>query len=145
MNISVRTYNPENYDSLFEIYKKTMRHFIESTYGWDESFQYKNLQITATENFCELYLIDDEVVGFSIILKNDDSLKLFLLCVDKKWRAKGVGSFAISQVKSVTNRWKLPIVAKVLQGNPALNFYLKHGFKIKTKSEDGHELWFSYD
>lgn len=76
---------------------------------------------------------DDKIVSFvSFRLKNEQTIWISSLYVDKKEQKKGYGSILLKEVEKVALDRKVPVVAleTAEKAKWAVDFYLKNGYKI---------------
>jgi ribosomal protein S18 acetylase RimI-like enzyme len=86
-----------------------------------------------------LQSMEDNVQGFIIItMLSDDTANIVTIDVDPSVRNHGIGSTLVEKIKRILKDWKVhKITLQVAMDNTvAINFYLKHGFRIIKRLEN---------
>ena len=102
---------------------------------------YRNFSIRENDFMFVVEFNDKRIgcMGFRLINKTIDIYNVIL--GEKKYRQQKVMSNALQLMISYINeKFKFDIFAKVLIKNPALNWYLKNGFKIIEKKDQYFQI-----
>ncbi|MFH1967924.1 MAG: GNAT family N-acetyltransferase, partial [bacterium] len=77
---------------------------------------------------------DEQIVGFVIYDLAKSRIHVLNFAVAKKWQRRGIGSqMATKLIGKLTAQRRTCITAEILDTNPAIGFFLQHGFK-KTQT-----------
>jgi ribosomal-protein-alanine N-acetyltransferase len=97
------------------------------------------------ETFPEGFIIAErakKIVGFLVGVKIEpDKAKILMLAVSKIFRKQGIGTELLNQfmkVISIKNINKIELEVRT-NNKGAINFYLKHNFKIKEKQREFYQ------
>ena len=63
VNIKFRAGTIKDDEWIFDLFKRTMQHYVESAWGWDELLQKESFKTSLPIKQFELLCIDDEAVG----------------------------------------------------------------------------------
>ncbi len=84
-----------------------------------------------------VYEMDGRVIGFINSVKTDiDELRILMLAVLKEYRGQGIGSKLLSHLMLSFPEVRRFYLETRVENKDAINFYLKHGFKIKEVLDD---------
>ena len=127
---------PDDIDWLDPFYEKIMRPYVELTHDWNrtvfrEKFRVSNSQIIQAEGK-DIGLFKKEII--------EGNLFLWDIQLEEEYRNLGIGSKLISRLKSEAQEMNLPILLKVLKGNPAIHFYERHGFGLIAELDNCYEM-----
>ena len=88
------------------------------------SKSYLNTLIKGDNSFIYVYLIDDKVCGYLIILDSIDVYEILAIATIEKYRNKGIAQELLDKIKTKD------IFLEVRESNQtAINFYKKNNFK----------------
>ena len=88
------------------------------------SKSYLNTLIKGDNSFIYIYLIDDKVCGYLIILDSIDVYEILSIATIEKYRNKGIAQELLDKIKTKD------IFLEVRESNQtAINFYKKNNFK----------------
>ena len=88
------------------------------------SKSYLNTLIKGDNSFIYIYLIDDKVCGYLIILDSIDVYEILAIATIEKYRNKGIAQELLDKIKTKD------IFLEVRESNQtAINFYKKNNFK----------------
>ena len=90
---------------------------------------------TFTPKDTSIILVSGEVVGFYVVLENQNHLELDHLYIHPDAQGAGVGTCVIVHIKNMAAAKAMPIKLGALKESPANQFYIDHGF-VKTHEED---------
>ncbi len=92
-------------------------------------------------NTCKI-LLNDNVIGFYVVLDKVDHLYLDHLYFLPNYQGKGIGSCVITKLKSDSKSSGKAIRLGALRGSGSNKFYQKHGFR-KTH-EDEFDIYYRF-
>jgi len=87
---------------------------------------------------CEIILDDGHDVGCVTVEKHGDHLWLDELFIEPGFQRRGIGSRILSSLIGDAQGLEIPLRLSVLTTNPALDFYLRHGFRIYRETAERH-------
>ena|SRR5882762_848 len=89
---------------------------------------------------CEIIVDDGHDVGCVTVEKHRDHLWLDELFIEPAFQRRGIGSNILWSVIADAEGLDIPLRLSVLTTNPALDFYLRHGFRIHQETAERHYL-----
>lgn len=101
--------------------------FIPEDY-WENNYEYVKKALPDATVF--VYAENNEIKGFIGIMEKSYIAGLF---VSNKYQSKGIGEKLLNVCKKEYSTLKLDVYAK---NSNAVNFYIKHGFKIDQEKID---------
>ena len=77
---------------------------------------------------------DMQLIGFVLAAPDSGSLRVLMLCVSEHYRRKGLGSALLQEASSsaLAYGFKRIVLEVRVDNDPALQFYMRHGFVIDT-------------
>ena len=106
--------------------------YIEQIFNWEKeivkssafSKSYLNTLIKGDNSFIYVYLIDDKVCGYLMILDSIDVYEILAIAAVEEYRNKGIAQELLDKIKTKD------IFLEVRESNKvAINFYKKNNFK----------------
>jgi len=125
---------------LYELYRTTMRSYIEETWGWDENFQAKEFQINLLPEKFKIVIQDGANIGAYLVKQKENCMWIEMLIIQPAMQNKGIGTNIIEMLKSEAKHSQQPIKLSVIKVNPALEFYLRLGFKAYEEDSSFYKL-----
>jgi len=135
LNISIQ---PASNEDLDEIYRLELECFGEDAYP---RFLLKYLLDNRDSIFLKAS-IDNLLVGFIAGLCSGDSCTLYTIDVKKEFRRRGVGSMLLEafEKRALEKNVKKIILQVEVSNTPAINLYLKKGYKITRRIRNYYGL-----
>lgn len=123
---------------LFNLFKTTMRDYIDAAWGWEELLQKEGFTTTLPAKNFSILENAEHPIGCIHISRKDEYLLVDMILVEPEYQQQGYGVELMRLAQKQAQDEELPLCLSVLKTNPAVNFHLKVGFKIKE--EDEHSL-----
>jgi len=95
-----------------------------------------DLNVRNSIDGCQIIVDDGRDVGCVTVEKHDDHLWLDELFIEPAFQRLGIGSKILKDVIADAESLKIPLRLSVLTTNPALDFYLRHGFRIHQETAE---------
>jgi GNAT superfamily N-acetyltransferase len=89
---------------------------------------------------CHIIADDGHDVGCVTVERHSDHLWLDELFIEPAFQRRGIGSKILRSVIADAEGLEIPLRLSVLTTNPALNFYLRHGFLIHRETAERRYL-----
>ncbi|MFA1626175.1 GNAT family N-acetyltransferase [Rhizobium mongolense] len=89
---------------------------------------------------CQIIVDDAYDVGCVTVEKHSDHLWLDELFIAPTFQRRGIGSKVLRSVISEAEELELPVRLSVLTTNPAVDFYLRHGFRVHQETKERRYL-----
>ncbi|MGH4119164.1 GNAT family N-acetyltransferase [Clostridium sp.] len=117
-------------------YKK----YVDEYYGgWIENIQIKMNTDAFTDMMKETcfqkLLLNNVTIGFVSYNELDDEIEGISIQMFETSQHKGVGSFFLTYITSLSKKVNKPIFLKVFKSNPAQNLYKRFGFDKYSETE----------
>lgn len=138
LGMQIRRGSSADEDWLFTLFRNTMRHYIDSAWGWDELLQREGFATTLPARDFQILFSAGRPVACYHLKEKSDHLLLEMIMVEPAEQRKGFGHTMMAQIKTQARRQDKSICLSVLKTNPALRFHLAEGFE--TAEEDEHSL-----
>jgi GNAT superfamily N-acetyltransferase len=137
-----RKAKPEDMDWAYQLFRTTMKEYIDQTWGWDELFQRHGFDENIRSAGLLIVSLDDKLakdqaakIGAYSLKQNTGYLLLDMLLVAPQWQRHGYGSRILQHILQQGNATSQPIRLSVLRNNPAYHFYCRHGFTIESQDD----------
>lgn len=134
----------DDLDRYIEVKRACYKTYVKEYYGgWDENIQIKmNTDVfnNMLKETCFLkILFNNLVVGFFAYNELEDRIDGISIQLIEEAQRKGVGSFYLHNITSLSKKINKPIFLKVFRSNPAQNLYKRFGFEVYSET-DSHYL-----
>lgn len=120
---------------LFNLFRQTMQHYIDSAWGWEELLQREGFTTSLPARGFQVMEVDGTRVGSYHLTEKPDHLLLDMILVEPGLQRRGYGSLLMEQVKQTGAEANKPISLSVLKTNPAVQFHLLCGFEQTEEDE----------
>jgi len=117
------------------IQKSCYEKYVDEYFGgWNEGEQLKRCtdafnEIMKHSDFYKI-LLNGETAGFFAFDEADDEICGITIQMIEEARNKGVGSFYLNHITSLSQESRKPITLKVFKSNHARNLYARFGFAV---------------
>ena len=134
-----------DFDIYFAIGRACYEKYVDEYFGgWVDDLQLKmNTDAFNKEmgqsTFKKIFL-QDELVGFFAFDEVDDRIGGVMIQMLEKAQGKGVGSFFLEHLTSISDNTNKPIFLQVFKSNPAKNLYERYGFKTHDESVSHYQM-----
>lgn len=133
----------EETDWAYQLFRTTMKDYIDQTWGWDELFQRHGFDENIRSAGLVIVSLDDKdetvadtcKIGAYSLKPKTDHLLLDMLLVAPQWQRHGYGSRILQHVLQQGKAAGKPLRLSVLRNNPAFHFYCHHGFSIESQDD----------
>jgi GNAT superfamily N-acetyltransferase len=124
----------EDESFLYSCYQRTMRGYIDQTWGWDEKFQRMSFIEHLSWQRFQVITIGHVATGGACIAESRSSIDLEMMFIDPRSQRKGIGSEFLTDLLGRARKECRIVRLRVLKVNPAKALYQRLGF-VKV-SED---------
>ncbi len=137
--VEFRVIQDQDRDFLFRLYSSTREWEMQHTLWTDEAKQtflkqqfeaqdrsYKMTYLGAVHRIIQL---DGADIGRLIIDRQDDCMRIIDLSLLTAYRGQGIGTDILRSLLNEAHGGKVPVRLHVQRNSPALNLYLRHGFR----------------
>ena|ERR1700682_3527830 len=129
MNLDFRQTVPGDSEWLFDTYRRTMRDFVTSAFGWNEDLQQAGFAKSLRQGTCQIVTCEGNRCGFVHWDVEPDLVWLRMLCIVPGMQSKSIGSQAIVRVISLSSVLEKPLYLNVFVSNrAAYDWYRRIGF-----------------
>ncbi len=133
---SLRQATDADYDFLYRLHVITLREYIESLWGWEESWQQEYFARKFEPHKRKIIQIDGQDAGVVVIEQREQELYLGLLELLPAYQRRGVGTTIISQLIDRVGKQDQALSLHVLKSNhPARRLYERLGFVVVEDEE----------
>lgn len=85
---------------------------------------------------CRIIVEGEESIGCVTTIAHPDHVWVDQLYISPRFQRKGAGSTALRLILSEAAAMGVPVRLSVLATNPAIDFYLSHGFRIREETSE---------
>jgi GNAT superfamily N-acetyltransferase len=133
LKLEIRDYCQDDYEKYIKnLTKKNMKkYFMDNFGGWSDEVSRDRFFKVVVNGYVKLFFIKDKFVGYvSFNLEKNDSSSYLIndIHIVEEFQGQGYGTEILNYVK-LTCKGAKQLKVFVFKENPALNFYLKNGFK----------------
>lgn len=136
---SLRDVNTEDLENYIDVKRACYKKYVDEYFGgWIDDIQIKiNTEVfknMMNETCFKKVLLSNLPVGFFAYHEHDNRIDGISIQLIQTAQNKGVGSFYLKHITSLSKQKNKPIFLKVFQSNPAQNLYSRFGFEIYDKT-----------
>jgi len=113
---------------------KSMRPYVEATWGWDESFQRDYFHRHHDHGSCQIIRVDGTDAGVLAVDIHPDQVFLRTVALLPEFQGRGIGTEVIRQVMDQALRLGVCTRLQVLKVNPARRLYERLGFRVHAET-----------
>jgi GNAT superfamily N-acetyltransferase len=135
MDIRFRAAQPADFRFARDLYFETMGWIIERLFGWDQAREEDNFAAFFKLDDARIILADGAEVGWMQEWADDSSIVLGSLYVIPAMQRRGIGTWVLQSILERAGREQKAVTLAVVKINPALDFYVRHGFRITHEDE----------
>jgi N-acetylglutamate synthase-like GNAT family acetyltransferase len=133
--LSIEKAREEDEAWLFELYRTTMKEYVEKTWGWDEAVQHDGFtNHLGVANFV-ICLHDNDTAGCFCLKDEGDHLWLHLVLIDPQLQNRGIGRAIMEHIESISSAADKPMRLCTMKVSPATEFYRHLGY-IQYKEDE---------
>ncbi|WP_309382849.1 GNAT family N-acetyltransferase [Cerasicoccus frondis] len=136
MKITLRQAKPSDVDWLEPFYESLMRPYVELTHQWDDSVFRARFQ----PEYTSIIQLRGKDIGMFKVEPCEEYLFLGDIQIDSEHQGQGIGSALIADLCDAAQQANLPIRLRVMNGNPARQFYERRGFRKISDLENCVEM-----
>ncbi len=139
MNVSLRTFRPEDQEFLFKLYAATRQQEV-SAWGWSSAQQeaFLRMQFNAQQQSYgmtyagaehQIVTFEDNPIGRIMVLRGREAALLVDISLISEYRGRGIGGGLLQNLIERCNQDKVAVRLQVLKTNPAQRLYERLGFR----------------
>ena len=133
IGFSLEAVKDDDFDTYFKIEKICYEKYVDEFFGgWDDSVQVKmntgSFRKMINQTCFQKLLYDGEPAGFLAYDETEDKIDGVAIQMIEKARNKGVGSFFLTTITSLSEKTGKPVFLHVFRSNPAQTLYRRFGF-----------------
>ncbi|MFW9779313.1 MAG: GNAT family N-acetyltransferase [Candidatus Heimdallarchaeota archaeon] len=141
--IKLRPALPTDFDFLYLLKKKTLKKYIEATWGWDEEFQYAYHQRNFDPSKISIIQDDDNDIGCLFIFEDSQRIFLEVIEIAPEYQNQGIGRRLIQDLILRGRGSGKNVELQVLKVNHrAQKLYAALGFQLAGESKTHFHLVF---
>lgn len=132
-------------DWLYDMFRTTMRQYIEATWGWDELFQHHGFHDNLPPSSFTVAMVNNVDAGACSVLQKRDCLWVEMVIVAPPYQRQGLGAALIQLAQQRARASEQPLRLSVLKVNPARQFYDRLGFRATEEDRWSLKMEWSGD
>jgi ribosomal protein S18 acetylase RimI-like enzyme len=144
MRIKLCTPAPEDAEYFFDLYRRSLRVYFESTIGWDEAFRRAAFRLSYPLTHCQRLCVGDDQVCAGVLCllpSSDGTIEVALLLIEPTFQNSGIGTNVLKQVCAQATRSDQTVRLSTFKLNVrATKLYRCLGFN--DVGEDDYYLYF---
>ncbi|WP_322054280.1 GNAT family N-acetyltransferase [Paraburkholderia bannensis] len=122
--------------ALFSLYELSLRQYIESTFGWDETFQRERFNASYLDRDFISINVGSISTGYLSLKDEAERVHLSLLLLQPEYRGRGIGQRVMHMLMARFSDSGRPLTLSCFLCNQgAIRFYRKLGLSIVSEDE----------
>lgn len=147
MDLSLRAATDEDFDFLLHLHEKTMRPYVEVTFGpWDAEWQDAYFRQHFHPQRIQIIRVDGQDAGMIAIQERTEEIYIVNIEIAPEYQRKGIGSRVIQNLLTDAEKKEKPVALQVLKANiRARSLYQRLGFGVTGENDTHYIMAYSHD
>ena len=129
--LSIRKAHASDSEFVFNVKKAAFREYVEQVWGWDDKYQRERHNREFASHDLHIIQFCGTDVGFLIMSRTSDTLKVNQIYILPEYQGKGIGSACLTRIIDDASREQKSVALKVLKVNTrGIALYQRLGFTI---------------
>ncbi|MCG8415282.1 MAG: GNAT family N-acetyltransferase [Pseudomonadales bacterium] len=129
---------------LFNLFKTTMRDYIDAAWGWEELLQKEGFVTSLPAKNFSVLEAENTPIGCIHISQKQDHLLVDMILVEPRYQGQGYGAELMRLAQNKAEQKGQPLRLSVLKTNPAIAFHIRCGFTMVEEDEHSCRMqWLS--
>ena len=129
--LSIRKAHASDSEFVFNVKKAAFREYVEQVWGWDDKYQRERHNREFASHDLRIIQFRGTDVGFLIMSRTSDTLKVNQIYILPEYQGKGIGSACLTRIIDDASREQKSVALKVLKVNTrGIALYQRLGFTI---------------
>ena len=137
LHVGLRPAAPLDADLICTITERTMRRYVEQTWGWDEAKAVKMFRERVAQGHYEVIVLNGVDIGAVNCHRRGDTLYVSNIEILPEYQRRGLGTTILQRIIAEAQRDGLTVTLRILKVNPARSLYERLGF-IVTREDETH-------
>jgi N-acetylglutamate synthase-like GNAT family acetyltransferase len=120
---------------MFDLFRRTMQHYIDEAWGWDELLQREGFLSSLPIRQFQLLESQEQLIGGFHVSEKLDHFLLDMILVEPDHQRQGWGAIMAGEIRRTAEKNQKPVRLSVLKTNPAVDFHYKLGFEEIEQDE----------
>ncbi|HTD48201.1 MAG TPA: GNAT family N-acetyltransferase [bacterium] len=126
-----------DHDFLYDLHIRTMKTYVEQTWGWDEAKAVKMFRERVAQGHYEVIVLNGVDIGAVNCHRRGDTLYVSNIEILPEYQRRGLGTTILQRIIAEAQRDGLTVTLRILKVNPARSLYERLGF-IVTREDETH-------
>lgn len=135
VDVTFQSAQEDDFEALLTIRIEAMRESLTKIGRFSPERARQRLRATFQAEATRFILWGGEWVGFYMLVREKDSLKLEHFYILPRFQRSGIGGQVLSGIIAESETLGLPIKLGALKASPANDFYQRHGFALVEEQE----------
>jgi len=134
--MDLRQARKKDYNFLYLLKKKTLKDYINQTWGWEEEWQKQYFAKHFNPEDLQIITDLDQDIGVISLIERENELDISLIEILPEFQNKGIGGSLLKKIikKAISEKKRLSL--QVLKVNTkAISLYKKLGFLIEGQND----------
>jgi ribosomal protein S18 acetylase RimI-like enzyme len=131
---ALRPATAADYAFLWDLHVATMRPYVASTWGWDESVQEQGFRRGFDPAQEQIIVVDGQDAGVLSVEERAEEVFLRHIEIAPQHQRRGLGTAVIGDILARAQALGLPVTLRVLHVNPARGLYERLGFRVTGRT-----------
>ncbi|HXQ39714.1 MAG TPA: GNAT family N-acetyltransferase [Candidatus Udaeobacter sp.] len=128
--VSLRPARPVDYGFARQTCFSALREVLGPNADWDEALEDGLFARQFVQSEVEMVALGGQEAGWLQTRREGGRIHLIRFCLAAAFRSRGLGRFVLDRLQARARRAGSPIVLSLARIDPALEFYLRRGFRI---------------
>src|SRR5437879_9095405 len=135
--LALRGATNSDHDFLYNLHIRTMKTYVEQTWGWDEAKAVKMFSERVAQGHYEVIVLNGVDIGAVNCHRREDTLYVSNIEILPEYQGRGLGTKILQRILAAAQRDGLTVTLRILKVNPARSLYERLGF-IVTREDETH-------
>ena len=139
-SLQIRPGAQQDEEWIFQLFKNTMRDYIDAAWGWEELLQKEGFVTSLPARDFKILTQGGKPIGCFHISQKPDHVVLDMIMVQPDYQRQGHGSYLMKLIKQDASSLGKPLRLSVLKSNPAVSFHEQAGFAVASEDEHSFKM-----
>ena len=139
IKIALRAARPVDYGFARQLYRELMHDITDALFGWDEYREDMSFARQFVLREARIITRAAKDIGWIQTRIEGPAMHLLQFYIAPPWQHRGFGTEVLQRLLAEAKRRRKLMALSVVKGNPAIRFYLRHGFR--PVAEDRYKIY----
>jgi GNAT superfamily N-acetyltransferase len=133
---ALRPATEADYEFLYALHSATMKEYVDAVWGWDEVAQQDMFRQRFDPSQRQVIVVSGWDAGMLEVRWGETEVFIANLLLAPAFQRRGIGAAILRDILDEADARGLPVLLRVLRGNPARRLYERLGFVVTEEAPE---------